>query len=323
MVLYRSSPNLKSDFEFDTPTMLRSCRLLSTRTSRVDIYCRLLAYSRHRRPGRQRRSTSLKTKAKKEEPSPPLSKETGASASLFVRDWILPVRFRLPQPLYYTSEQGWALAYRLPVFLALATLLVAWDETSPISFIGIHGPSMLPTMAPDGSEVWLSLHRRWWWWSTHPQRGELVGFAHPDHPHQVSCKRIVGVAGDEVLRYGEYIDLYAKHDPRYWGISPLDRTRYPWVADDWDAKRRAREDHPRATFRVPKDHVWLEADCPGFGIDSRQIGPVPVQWLRGRIVTRVWPLGGAVAHNRRPSPIPLNPETLRQYNVHKMKKADS
>ncbi|EEC50057.1 predicted protein, partial [Phaeodactylum tricornutum CCAP 1055/1] len=109
------------------------------------------------------------------------------------------------------------------------------------------GPSMIPTMAPDGSDIWL--RRTYTWrrklgWDVPYRRNDLVGFAHPDQPQHVSCKRIVGLAGDQARR----------------------------------------------TVVVPPGHVWVEADCPNFGIDSRHFGPIPVEWLQGKISARVWPL---------------------------------
>lgn len=228
----------------------------------------------------------------------------------FTPKWTLrPYRFRFPTTAYFQKEHGWALFYRLPLFFGLAILL-SFDETRPFSFIQIRGPSMIPTMAPDGSQVWLSVPSLVW----SPQKGDIVGFSHPNYPQFTSCKRVVGVAGDTVQRYGEYIDIYARHDPRYWGMSPVDPARYPWV--DWTIDRT---DDPRATLVVPENHVWLEADCPGFGIDSRQLGPIPISWIRGLVVGRLWPLGGDRSSRKRPHPIPLNQGTLEKYNVHSVK----
>jgi hypothetical protein len=201
---------------------------------------------------------------------------------------------------------------------------------------------MLPTMAADGSDVWLSLPPWWWWWSNRWRRGDIVGFAHPDerNPRRISCKRIVGLPGDRVRRYGQYVHLFTKQDPKHWGIAPIPQDgphqgTYGWVRDDWwdspeGGVATTTDDHPAVEPQqqqqqqlrrdptdeliVPEGHVWLEADCPGFGIDSRHFGPVPTDWICGKVVARVWPLG-PLRHKVRPHPMPLDKETLMEHNV--------
>lgn len=41
---------------------------------------------------------------------------------------------------------------------------------------------------------------------------------------------------------------------------------------------------------VPKGHVWLEGDNRDNSTDSRDYGPVPFGLIRGRVVTKLWPL---------------------------------
>jgi len=240
-------------------------------------------------------------------------------------------------------------------------VLAMWDETSPYKLTSIVGPSMLPTLAPDGSDIWV---RRTYSWSRnafgrydHYRAGDLVGVSYPDDvSRRVSCKRVVGVAGDTVRRYGEYVHLYLEQDPDRWGIvwpdSATNDSRYGWLTDrkwdDDDARRRmegfdnhavAPEAEAARTLVVPPGHVWVEGDCPALSIDSRHYGPVPVEWIKGKLVARIWPLWKTVdmvadpgidgATNRRrscyeadyrvrPHPIPLDEHSLRRHNVHKV-----
>lgn len=246
-----------------------------------------------------------------------------------------PVRFRYGGAGPYTREHWQAMARRWPWWLALV-IGFSWEETSPFTLLHIQGPSMIPTMAPDGSDIWL--RRTYTWrrklgWDVPYRRNDLVGFAHPDQPQHVSCKRIVGLAGDRVQRYGQYVHLYVPLDPHGFGMTwpPVEDSSHAWMdrSCPWDTATARLPDvwrEARRTVVVPPGHVWVEADCPNFGIDSRHFGPIPVEWLQGKISARVWPLwrahvakeeapGGG--HGQRPHPISLDDDTLRMYNVHK------
>lgn len=277
------------------------------------------------------------------------SATTRSGRSITFRDnlfWIHPIRYRFtPSGLgpRYTREQAVELAKRLPMWLVLAVLLL-WDETTPYSFKGTRGPSMLPTIPADGSNIWL--FSTWAWWRMlgfdPPYRiGDIVIFAHPDHPLHVACKRIVGLPGDRVQRYGQYVHLYVDQDPDGWGIMWPDTENdedhvHQWIDRDcpWDEGKNTNSDSDqliemKRTLIVPEGHVWIEGDCPPFSIDSRHYGPIPVKWLCGKIVTRVWPfwdtkpMSERHALNERPHPIPLDPETLMEYNVFHDKKEQS
>jgi len=288
---------------------------------------------------------------------------------------------------YYTREQAKAVVQRLPIYAAVAFLLLAYEETAPYKLISIKGPSMLPTIAADGSDVWLRRTRNWCRFGAY-QVGDIVGFAHPSFPNHVSCKRVVGVAGQRVKRYGQYARrLFVHQDPDNLGIEwPTTTTTstakissssksddsvnatkdtditdnahsqlspYSWMDENWDNVPEYREatdatgggqdwkdgdktrrKDPDRTIVVPEGHVWLEGDCPGLSLDSRQFGPVPVDWLKGKLVARLWPLWksntdlqeGAFSidnYRRRPHPIPLDDETLRRYNVYRINRREN
>jgi signal peptidase I len=270
----------------------------------------------------------------------------------WVRKWLIPVRYRFPPNAWYSREHGLVLAQRLPWFVLLA-LVLSWDETSPLTLIRIRGPSMLPTMAADGGDIWLCQRYHGWLWNASLRRGDLVGFAPPVLPQTSSsssidmvlssttamvapsCKRIVGMPGDVVQRYGQYVHLYVTQDPTHWGISwPTTgssdagsvATAHEWIDPScpWDAADGATSatvattavaPHLR-TLVVPPGHVWLEADCPALGLDSRQMGPIPLEWIQAKVVARLWPLGRA-SWNQRPHPMQLDRETLLEHNVHR------
>lgn len=264
-------------------------------------------------------------------------------------------RFGVP----YTREQARALAVRLPFCCLLSLALI---YASPVGQIRIHGPSMLPTMAADESDIWLIAKYHWrklfrritmgscLVWPPTLQRGDLVGFSHPEQPDRISCKRVVGLPGDRIHRYGQFVHLYERQDPVHLGVQwPEDtennngeevyswmKARKNWWEDSTSATKTmdARtEDDPavannqtpsQRTLIVPPNHVWLEADCPGLGLDSRHFGPVPMDWLQGRVLCRLWPptayqSSAGRNHRQRPHPIPLDDESLMEYNVFRVR----
>ena len=265
---------------------------------------------------------------------------TRASIHQMLQKYVLPVRYRAQSDQtinnFYTREHAMAAAQRFPLWLLLAAFL-SLDDTNPYSTTRITGPSMLPTCSPDGSEIYLksAWHKTLWYKALQyvfptyfmPSYaiGDLVGLSHPDHKDHVSCKRVVGVAGDQVQRYGQYVHLFQDQDPTGLGItwpSANDKV-HGWIDAScaWDAGRDWTQQDPRRKFIVPEDTVWVEGDCPGLAIDSRQYGPVPLDWIQGRLIRRLWPFWrkeGELPLRSRPHPIPLDDETLQKYNVHRI-----
>ena len=265
---------------------------------------------------------------------------TGASIHQMLQKYILPVRYRAQSDHtinnFYTREHAMAAAQRFPLWLLLAAFL-SFDETNPYSTTRITGPSMLPTCSPDGSEIYLksAWHTTLWYralqyvfptyFTPSYSIGDLVGLSHPDHKDHVSCKRVVGVAGDQIQRYGQYVHLFQDQDATGLGItwpSATDKV-HGWIDAScaWDAGWVKSRPDPRRTLIVPEETVWVEGDCPGLAIDSRQYGPVPLEWIQGRLIRRLWPFwrkDGEQPLRIRPHPIPLDGETLQKYNVHRI-----
>ena len=259
---------------------------------------------------------------------------------------LVPKRYRYPQGLcsqMYSYGQGILIAQRLAIWTALVFIMVVCDETSPFELVGIRGPSMIPTMAADGSDLWLcrtypSWLRQYYDIATSAvllsliqprlQHGSIVGFAHPESPNSaIAMKRIVGLPGDRIQRYGQYVHLYTDQDPDGWGITwPISYdSNHMWIKNrgtTWDVGKNKNASDPTVevvrTLVVPDGHVWIEADCPALGLDSRQFGPIPISWIRTRVIAKIWPLQVSPTYQRwyhRPHPIPLDVETLLEFNV--------
>ena len=264
---------------------------------------------------------------------------------------LVPKRFRFPSgkmDQMYSHEQGILIAQRLAMWTALVVIMVLYDETAPFEVVGIRGPSMIPTMAADGSDLWLcrkypSWLRQFYDSTTNAillsllqprlQHGSIIGFAHPDSPNSaIAMKRIVGLPGDRVQRYGQYVHLYTAQDPNGWGITwpTTYDSNHIWIKDigtTWDVGKTnssttgSPSNEAVRTLVVPDGHVWIEADCPALGLDSRLFGPIPISWIRTRVIAKVWPLQTSQTSPtykrwyHRPHPIPLDVETLLEFNV--------
>ena len=194
---------------------------------------------------------------------------------------------------HFHKEHLSALLYRLPFALALGYLLTDSDaDWSPYTIQPSLGPSMLPTIQFIG-DVWLvetgAWSRRLGISATY-QHGDVVLWKDAN-TGRVSCIRIIGLPGDSVQRYGEYAQIYHQDKDSNYGIvwpkhSDMDdvnnnnSTQWDPTPDNTQIDRQ---------YSIPEDHVWLEGDCPPFSLDSRQYGPIPMSWIRGRLLLRLWP----------------------------------
>lgn len=174
---------------------------------------------------------------------------------------------------------------------------------SPLQMEMLYGASMLPTIHPYG-DTWLHTTALWDTLrkpyhilkelitgkpSLMYHKGDIVVYVDPEQNRR-TCKRITGVEGDTVQRYGEHADYYSHRSDLgiRWetlmarGVDPS----CPW--DEGKPELEA-DDHKR-TLVVPEGHVWLEGDNPLVCVDSRHYGPVQVSLLEGRLFWRLFPL---------------------------------
>jgi signal peptidase I len=194
-----------------------------------------------------------------------------------------------------------ALAYRLPFFVGLCYLLTDLDF-SPYVIQASLGPSMLPTIQFVG-DIWLvetGAWRRAWTrlWKADPvvdvssfQIGDLVLWTDP-LTGRVSCKRLIGRAGDVVRRFGQFSYLY-KARADFGIVWPSDAAKRGLGEKecllDEIQKAGGREEALHSTLVVPNGYVWLEGDCPLFSVDSRHYGPIDASFISGRLTFRLWP----------------------------------
>ena len=128
-----------------------------------------------------------------------------------------------------------------------------------------------------------------------PKRGEVVALSTPTTESSTYIKRVVGLAGDEVVvrggrlfLNGEPVELEKEKDPKRKvaeqkteGWEKLAGTE-PYLARYSDGK--IREYGP---VLIPNGHFFVLGDNRTGSIDSRKWGPIPVSYLKGR-VWKVW-----------------------------------
>jgi signal peptidase I len=154
----------------------------------------------------------------------------------------------------------------------------------------IVGNSMSPTLR-SGKMIWID---RAYYRTHRPQRGEVVVFKLGD---QVYVKRVYRVGGES----------YFTLDTARWGFTPIREGREKEMA--------ARFGHRANTLRVrevgiPEGHVFVLGDNYFDSIDSRELGPIPIESILGRAMIPV-DLTFGLSHELVPPPIDKE-QALRQ-----------
>lgn len=124
------------------------------------------------------------------------------------------------------------------------------SERYTVKFVGVQGPSMLPTLDTQDNLVLLDcftprLVRK-------PRVGEVVMAENPFKPGYTIVKRVLYTEGQ--------------------------------MAEFWSYEREE-----TLKVEVPPGHIWVEGDNKENSKDSRSFGPLPLVLVDGIVRARIWP----------------------------------
>ena len=130
----------------------------------------------------------------------------------------------------------------------------------------VRGSSMAPGIA-DGDRI---LVEPWSYALGEPAHGDVVVMRYPLDPTVDYIKRVVGLAGDRITMADGHLWVNGELLLEPY-VDQVDTTSYFSVI-------------------VEPGHVFVLGDNRPRSADSREFGQVPVEYLRGRVELRLWPL---------------------------------
>lgn len=153
----------------------------------------------------------------------------------------------------------WVLTIVIPVIVAMLI------HNYLFTLARVDGDSMLDTFHTNNITGVSRLHYR----LNEPQRGEIVT-CHYDESSRLYVKRIIGLPGETVEIHGGtvYIDGEALQEDYLTRI----------------------DDHNFGPYFVGDDQILVMGDNRPVSLDGRQLGPIPIDYLYGRVMFVAWPI---------------------------------
>ncbi|SDT47751.1 signal peptidase I [Paenibacillaceae bacterium GAS479] len=151
--------------------------------------------------------------------------------------------------------------------LVLAILLSLLVQQYAFAQTEVHNISMQSTLR-DGQRL---LENKLAYRFSSPRRGDIAIISGPESELRL-VKRIVALPGDNVTMDGGKLFINGKplNEPYAKGQT------YPLML--------------KLPFTVPEGHVFVLGDNRENSTDSRELGPVRISSLEGKIIFRLWPM---------------------------------
>lgn len=124
-----------------------------------------------------------------------------------------------------------------------------------------------------------------------PKRGDVVVFTAPDNPNQFWIKRVIAIEGDDVMYQNKQFfvngELYeqSNHEMTY-----RNNPQYNWLVEAEESiddyvhaiQLDNRKFDKTLSMTVPKGTVFVSGDNRDYSLDSRMIGPIPLDNIVGK-----------------------------------------
>lgn len=167
-----------------------------------------------------------------------------------------------------------SVAIAISISLILYVFIVTPNE--------VDGPSMLPNYTT-GDLVFTSKLHQWFDGTDFGKsiglsynRGDVVVFKHPEQPKDF-IKRIIAVPGDRIrIENGSYYVNGQRQDEIFSILNKQKRDG-----------NFLKEDGPEVTLK--QDEYFVSGDNRDVSFDSRELGAIKREWMKGKVVLRFWP----------------------------------
>lgn len=153
----------------------------------------------------------------------------------------------------------WTLTIVIPVVVAMLI------HNFLFTFARVDGDSMLDTFHTNNITGVSRLHYR----INEPKRGEVITCRYDETP-KLYVKRIIGLSGEtlQVIDGTVYINGEA-------------------LKEDYITRR---DDYNFGPFEIGEDEILVMGDNRPVSLDGRTEGPIPVDYLYGRVIFVAWPM---------------------------------
>ncbi len=197
------------------------------------------------------------------------------------------------EPKTSDKQSGWRELFSTVGILAAALLVALFIITFVFRSYQVDGPSMESTLQNNDKLIIWKVPRSWARITHHdyvPNRGDVIVFSQSglsqfgQEDTKQLIKRVVGLPGDRVVVRDGRITIYNAANPK--GFSPDTTLPYgkniPPTSGNID-------------ITLGKDQLFVSGDNRPDSLDSRTFGPISTDDVIGKLVLRVFPIGGAKA----------------------------
>ena len=180
-----------------------------------------------------------------------------------------------PKKTNWVKElREWAVA------IIAAVLIALFVRQFVFTLVNVKGASMEPSLHENDR---LYVNRLFY----KPEKGDVVIFRPKSDPKRPYVKRVIATEGNTVyidFRTGEvYVNDEIIDEPY---IKAKSKAIHGYISKLMREDRYSKED----PILIQKGYVWCMGDNRNNSLDSRELGPIPVEDLIGGAVFRFWPL---------------------------------